>query len=201
MDHPQAVIEKARCLEQLLLRLEAGEPFEQTRAALELRVKEKDVPRLQVKYDAGGRAWEALIDGRYGHPQKANSAVRQWMYDRKEEDELLTAGELAEEVAEEFRVDLSVGHVNYVLRKVELTRPPGRPPKRRTEREEPPEPVATTEERAESPEPATMSEGNAESVEQAGLFFPRGGEARDGGSRRGGGLLGDGPRGLSAGQP
>ena len=180
MNHPQAVIEKAQRLEQLLLHLEAGEPFEQTRAALDLRVKEKDVPWLQAKYDASGRAWEALIDGRYGHSQKANSAVLQWMYDRKKEDESLTAGELAKELAEKFKVNLSVGQINYLLRKVELTRPPGRPPKRRTAGDESPEPMATAEERAETPEPVTAVEGNTESVEHAGLFFPGGGEARDG---------------------
>ena len=180
MNHPQAVIEKAQRLEQLLLRLEAGESFEQTRAALKLHVKEKDVPRLQAKYDANGRTWEALIDGRYGHPQKANSAVLQWMYDRKKEDESLTAGELARELAEKFNVNLSVGQINYLLRKVGLTRSSGRPPKRRTAGEESPEPRDMAEKRTESPEPETTVEGNAESVEQAGLFFPGGSKARDG---------------------
>jgi transposase len=167
MNHPQAVIEKAQRLEQLLLRLEASEPFEPARAALGLRVKEQDVPRLQAKYDASGRTWEALLDGRYGHSQKANSAVRQWLYDRKKEDQSLTAGELAKELAEKFKVNLSVGQLNYLLRKVELTRPPGRPPKPRAAGDE-------------SPEPVTAVAGNPESVEHAGLFFPGGGEARDG---------------------
>jgi hypothetical protein len=112
MDHPQAVIEKAQRLEQLLLRLEAGEAFEPTCTALELRVKEKDIPRLQAKYEAGGRKWEALIDGREA---------------------------------------------------------------------ESPKPEATVEEKAEPPEPETTVEGRAESVEHAGLFFPGGGKARDGG--------------------
>lgn len=181
MDHPQAIIEKAQRLEQLLRRLEAGEAFEPACTALELRVKEKDIPRLQAKYEAGGRKWEALIDGRYGHPLKVNSAVRQWMYDRKKEDETLTAGELAKELAAKFQIELSVGQTNYLLRKVELARPRGRPPKqKRAEAEPSPEPVATVEESAEAPEPETTVKGNEESVEHAGLFFPGGGKARDG---------------------
>jgi transposase len=168
LDHPQAVVEKAQRLEQLLLHLEAGEAFEPTCTALELHVKEKDIPRLQAKYDAGGRNWEVLIDGRYGHPLKVNSAVRQWMYERKKEDESLTAGELAKELAATFQVDLSVGQINYLLRKVELTRPRGRPPKQKAAGTEPAEPETTVE-------------GNVESVEHAGLFFPGGGEAGDGG--------------------
>jgi hypothetical protein len=65
MNHPPAVREKARQIEQLLRRVEAGESFQSVRAALGLRVEE-DLPRLRAKYEAGGRRWEALIDGRYG---------------------------------------------------------------------------------------------------------------------------------------
>lgn len=180
MNHPQAVMEKAQRLEQLLLCLEASASFEPTRAALKLHVKAKDVPRLRAQYDAKGRTWEALLDGRYGHPQKANSAVRQWLYDRKQEDESLTAGELARELAEKFKVNLSGGQINYLLRKVGLTRSAGRPPQRRPAGAESPEPPATAEERAETPEPVTASEGNTEAAENAGLFFPRGSEARAG---------------------
>ena len=131
-----AVCEKAQRLERLLLRLEAGEPFEPVRADLGLSVRAEDMPKLQAKYEAGGRAWEALIDGRYGHPQTAHSALREWMYERKREDESLTARELAEKIAEQFQVELSIGHINYLLRKVELTRPRGRPRRRREEEEE-----------------------------------------------------------------
>lgn len=146
-----------------------------------MHVKEKDIPRLQAKCEAGGRKWEALIDGRYGHPLKVNSAVRQWMYDRKKEDESLTAGELAKELFAKFQIDLSVGQVNYLLRKVELTRPRGRPPKKKKAEAEPsPGPVATIGESTGAPEPETRVEGNEKSVEHAGLFFPGGGKAGDG---------------------
>lgn len=201
MDHPQAVIEKAQRLEQLLLRLEAGAAFEPTCSTLELRVKEKDIPRLQGKYAAGGRKWEALLDGRYGHPLKVNSAVRQWMYERKKEDDRLSAGELAKELAAKFNVDLSVGHVNYLLRKVELTRPRGRRPQQQTVAQEPAAPAVGVEEQAAPPEPAAPGAGKIESVEHAGLFFPRGGKARDGGSGSGRGLPGEGSGSISAAQP
>ena len=167
MIHPPAVCEKAQRLERLLLRLEAGEPFDPVRADLGLSVRAEDVPKLQAEYEAGGRTWEALIDGRYGHPQTAHSALREWMYERKREDESLTARELAEEIAEQFQLELSIGHINYLLRKVELTRPRGRPQRRR-EGEEEGEAVSSA---------AAPSD---ESLDNGGIFFPGGGEARDG---------------------
>jgi len=78
----------------------------------------------------GWRSWEALIDGRYCHPQKAHSALCEWMHERKRENKSLTAGELAGEIAEQFQVELSIGQINYLLRKKELTRPRGRPRRR-----------------------------------------------------------------------
>jgi transposase len=167
MIYPPAVCEKAQRLERLLLRLEAGELFDPVRADLGLSVRAEDVSKLQTKYEAGGRTWEALIDGRYGHPQTAHSALREWMYERKREDDSLTARELAEEIAEQFQVELSIGHINYLLRKVELTRPRGRPHRRR-EGEEEGEAVSSA---------AAPSD---ESLDNGGIFFPGGGEARDG---------------------
>ena len=167
MTHPPAVCEKAQRLERLLLRLEVGEPFDQVRADLDLSVRAEEVSKLQAKYKAGGRTWEALIDGRYGHPQTAHSALREWMYERKREDKSLTARELTEEIAEQFQVELSIGHINYLLRKVELTRPRGRPRRRREEGEAAPAPVAPS----------------SESLDNGGIFFPGSGEARDGDHR------------------
>lgn len=152
MYYPPAVSEKARRLEQLLLRLEAGEPLEQVRAELELELKPERVSQLKAKYEAGGRRWEALLDGRFGHYQHVNSAVRAYLFERKQQDERLTAGELASEVEQKFGLRISVGHINHVLREVALTGTPGRPRKRAV--------------RAESP--ATSVPVQA----QAGLFFP-----------------------------
>ena len=179
MIHPPAVCEKAQCLERLLQRIEAGEPLDQVCVDLDLNVKAEDIPKLQAKYEAGGRTWEALIDGRYGHPQTAHSGLREWMYERKREDKSLTAGELAKEIAERFQVELSIGHINYLLRKKELTRPRGRPRQRR-------------EKEAESETTPASATPPGESLPNGGLFFPRRGEAGNGpdGDRRG--WLGDG---------
>ncbi len=165
MNHPPAVCEKAQQVERLLQRVEAGEPFESACAALGLCVEAEDLPRLQARYEAGGRRWEALIDGRYGHPQKAHSALREWLYERKRADESLTAPELAREVQERFGVALSAGHINYLLRKVELARPPGRPPRAAG--------------RETSVGAAAVNESDI-SLANAGIFFPRSRETRDG---------------------
>ena len=175
MSHPLVVCEKAHRLERLLQRLEAGERLVSVRAELGLDVTAAEVPDLRAKYEAGGRTWEALLDGRYGHPQTAHSALREWMYQRKREDPTLTAEQLAEAVVAQFGVGLSAGHVNYLLRKVELTRTPGRPYKT------PADPSDTS---APAVPPAT-------SLNQAGLFFPRGSQARDGRGRNRRGVSGE----------
>lgn len=176
MIHPPAVCEKAQCLERLLLRLEAGEPLDQVCADLDLSIEAEKVAEFQARYEAGGRTWEALIDGRYGHPQKAHSALREWMYERKREEETLTARELASEIAEQFQVELSIGHINYLLRKVGLTRPRGRPRRGQGDTER------------SSASPPVPSD---ESLDNAGLFFPRRSEAGNGRGRDGGGVSGD----------
>jgi len=153
--HPPAVCERAQRLESLLQRVEAGEPLEKVNADLGLNVKAEDLPRLRAKYEAGGGNWEALIDGRYGHSQKAHSALREWMYERKREDSSLTARELKAEIAEQFQVELTVGHINYLLRKEELTRPRGRP--------------RGGKEKSETA--ATDEAPSSESLDNGGLFF------------------------------
>lgn len=183
-DHPTAVIEKAKRLAQLLQSGEQGEPLEQVCAELDLAVDAKRLAQLQAKYQTGGRTWEALLDGRYGHPIKAHSALREWLHERKRQDKELTAPQLVDEVKEQFGVELSAGHINYLLRKVELTRPPGRPPSRPAPEGEPVPPQAPSQ-----------------SLDNAGIFFPGSREAGDGHPRGGGGLLGDGPSGLSGGPP
>ena len=167
MSHPPAVREKAQSLEQLLQRLEAGERLISVRAELGLDVKAAEVPHLRAKYEASGQTWESLLDGRYGHPQTAHSALREWMYQRKREDPTLTAEQVAEAVAAQFGVPLSAGHVNYLLRQVELTRPTGRPSKA---------PTNTVDTSVPATPPDTA-------LDQAGLFFPRGGQARPGRGR------------------
>jgi transposase len=157
MYYPPAVQQKAQRLEQLLVRLEAGEPLDQLCAALGFKLTRKRISQLQAKYEAGGRSWQALQDGRFGHYQQVNTAVRAYLYERKQQDDQLTAGQLASEVTAKFGVTVSEGHVNHVLRQVALTRPPGRPgPK------------------------SALSEPTAPPdlpVANAGLFFPGRGEA------------------------
>lgn len=166
MNHPPVVCEKAQQLEQLLQRVEAGEPFESVRTELGLRIKKKALPRLRARYEASGRQWEALIDGRYGHSQKVHSAAREWLYEQKREDESLTASELAQKLKARFEIEVSAGHINYLLRKRELTRPPGRP--QRSEVQE------------TGVEAAAVESDSGSSLENAGIFFPRSSEAGDG---------------------
>ena len=156
--YPPAVRRKAEKLEQLLLRLEAGEKLAQVCTELELELTPKRAKKLKGKYEAGGRQREALLDGRFGHSQHVNSSIRAYLYERKQEDKELTAGELATEVEKKYQVKVSEGHINHILRKVALTRRPGRPRKETEQEEEREAPQAN-----------------------AGLFFPGGSETGTGG--------------------
>jgi transposase len=165
MDYPDAVLEKAKRLEQLLHRVTAGEPLDKVSEALGLELDQERLARAQAKYEAGGCRWEALVDGRFGHAQKVHSEIREWLYTRKERDEDVRAPQLAREVKEKFGVEVDPGHINYLLRKRGLTAPPGRPYKKKPASQE-------------ATEAATAP---SESIDNAGVFFPGGCEGGNGG--------------------
>jgi hypothetical protein len=165
MDYPPAVIAKAQQFETLLHRVAAGEACAAVCADLGLTVTPAELARLQAKYAAGAQHWTALLDGRFGHAQCVNSAMREWLYERKRQDASLRAAALAAALAQEFGVRVAAGHINYLLRKVGLSSPPGRP------YNNPPAPAPTS---AEAPP--------APSLAHAGLFFPGGRETGHGGA-------------------
>jgi len=169
MDYPPAVVDKAHRLEMLLQRVEAGESFELVRAELGVPLAAADLPKWQAKYAAGGRRWEALLDGRFGHTHTINSAMREWLYERKRQDPTLRAPALAAALADEFGVTVAAGHINYLLRKVGLTSPPGRPFKT--------PPAADTGETAAvsaATAPPSAAAPPIPILANAGLFFPHG---------------------------
>ena len=159
MEYPLAIRKKAHRLEQLLLRVTAGESLDALNAELGFKLDKESLARQQAKYAAGGCSWQALLDGRQGHARKAHSALREWLYARKQADDDLRSPQLAQEIQDKFGVQLSGGHVNYLLRKRELTAPPGHPY---------PHPAAASSAAAA---PATAAAGEA--VENAGVFFSR----------------------------
>ena len=167
--YPPAVIEKAKNQEKLLQARAADKTLAQAGAIAGIAVMTvKEVNRLQRKYEAGGRTWKALLDGRFGHDIKANSAIKAWLYERRRQDSTVRANQLVREIKGKFGVEFKDGHINYLLRKEGLTAPVGRPEKKK--------PVET-ESREEEP--------REESLENAGIFFPGGSERSDG--RRGSG--------------
>jgi transposase len=157
VDHPQAVIEKAQRLAQLLQRVEEGEGLAEVCAEIGVEVTPDRLVVLQKKYETGGRRWEALIDGRHGHAQKVTADMKEWLYERKRQDKTLTGPELVKAIRDKFGVELSVGHINHLLRQVALSRQTGRPPKAVAEKET---------------ETVDISE---QVVDNAGIFFPGGG--------------------------
>ncbi|MCP4544598.1 MAG: winged helix-turn-helix domain-containing protein [Chloroflexi bacterium] len=165
MDYPEAVIEKAKRHEELLQRVAGGKSRVQVCTELGINVDEERFAVLRAKYETGGRTWQALLDGRHGHAKKVHSAIREWLYERKEQDEDVRAPALVGEVEERFGVKVSDGHINYLLRKRGLTAPPGRPYKR-----------------SPAEEAAELITESPESLDNAGIFFPGGSEARDGGA-------------------
>ena len=157
MDQPQAVIEKAQRLAQLLQRVEQGAALAEVCVEIGLELTPAHLVVLQAKYEAGGRRWEALIDGRHGHAQKVSSDMKEWLYERKRQDKTLTGPHLVAAIQQQFGIDLSLGHVNYLLRSVELSRQTGRPPK------------------SAATEATERGERSEQVVDNAGIFFPGGG--------------------------
>ena len=86
MDYPDAVIAKAKRTATLIERVESGESLAKVRTELGLSVSWEQLKKLQAKYEAGGREWQVLLDGRFGHDVKAHSALRAWLYERKRQD-------------------------------------------------------------------------------------------------------------------
>lgn len=175
MEYPKAVLEKAKRLEQLVLRVSAGEPLAEVNEELGFELDQKQVAEIEAKYEAGGRKWAVLLDGRYGHAQKIHSGIREWLYRRKERDEAVRAPQLAREIKEKFEVEVDPGHLNYLLRKRGLSAPVGRPYQEKGEAEEKEEP---------SPDG---------SMDNAGVFFPGRGEGRAGRGRSARRNRGDSP--------
>jgi transposase len=168
MNYPQAVIEKAQNLEQLLKRITAGATLGEANQALGFDLDQEQLERAQVKHKAGGCRWEALIDGRHGHAQKIHSGIREWLYNRKDGEEEIRAPQLVKEIAEKFGVEVTPEHINYLLRKRGLTAPVGRPYKQQPAEEE------QTEAETNSSEP----------VDNAGIFFSGESEGGNGGGAR-----------------
>jgi len=186
MEHPPAILEKAQRLEQLLLRVAAGEPLKEVNAELGFDLTDMMLAHQQAKYEAGGHTWEALIDGRHGHAHKAHSALREWLYARKEADDSLRAPQLVKEIQEKFSVTLTDGHVNYLLQRRALTAPPGRPFKKTPDVQshaegQPPSAEESSEEAHAVAGASVTADVPSESVDNAGLFFPRNSQGRDGG--------------------
>jgi len=162
MEYPAKVREKAQQMEQLLLLIEQGTSLEEACAQLNVEVSERQLSRLQAKYQAGGRQWEALQDGRYGHRQGVTLEIENWLYARKRQEaglpakEQSTAAQLGQEIETRFQVKLNHWQINYVLRQRGLTRPTGRP--RRTDE---------TESSGESEKEASVTDR----IANAGVFF------------------------------
>jgi transposase len=156
MAYPPAVIDKAKKQEKLLQTRAAGKSLAEARAISGIAAMTvREANRLQRKYEAGGRTWQGLLDGRFGHDIKANSALKEWLYERKRQDVTIRANQLVEEIKERFGVEFRAGHINYLLRKEGLTAPMGRPEKQAGR---------GTANQAAEPE--------ASSQENAGIFFP-----------------------------
>lgn len=120
-------------MEHLLTQVEQGRSLEEACAELNVEVSARQLSVLQARYQAGERRWEALLDGRFGHPQALTLDIQEWLYERKRQQAELpaaqqsTASQLGQEIQARFQVAVKPWQINYVLRKRGLTRPVGRP--------------------------------------------------------------------------
>ena len=168
MHYPLAIIEKAKRTEELVKRVSAGEALVTVCDELNISVSSSRFAKLLKRYEAGGQSYESLIDGRQGHAQKSHAGIQEYLYGLKRDRPQLKASQLAAAIESKFDVKFSEGHINYLLRRVGLSSPQGRPKSVRTDK--PPETDLT--------DPAD------EELPNAGLFFPRSGAGRDGSASR-----------------
>jgi transposase len=152
-------VNRALAQEQLLRRLDQGETFDSLCQELNLALSRDYLPQLRQRYRQGGSTWVALIDQRHGHAYKVTLARRAWLRQQKEQNPALTQQQLARRFQEEFQVALSQSQVSNILRAAGVALPGG-------QRYHP--------------------QGEAAlAVERAGVFFPSGCCAPDGGAEYG----------------
>jgi hypothetical protein len=149
-------VNRALAQEQFLQRLDHGEDFEALCQKLGLCLKPRSLPFLRRRYRQGGSTWEALLDHRHGHSYKITPERRAWLRTQKQENPALTQAELVQRFEEEFRISISQSQISNVLRAEGVAIPGG-------QRYHPP---------GEQSLP----------IERAGVFFPSGGGAPDGGT-------------------
>ena len=154
MSPSPAQIERAKKKEQWILRTAAGEDPEAVRQELGLPYQVSYLRHLRTRYEQGGRTWECLLDRRHRHANKGTLAVKVFLQEKKQAQPDLTGPELRQMVWEELHIDISLSRLNELLHAMELSNPPGRPPRR--------------ESTPHQPEPTERS------LDNAGLFFPQG---------------------------
>jgi len=123
-----AQVDLALRKEQLILRVERGEPLEEVSEDLGLAYHPKHVSRLRHRYIEGGRHWVALVDGREGRrPTKITTEIAQWIITELQRDSGVTASHLRHQIRELFQVEVSVSHVRQLVSDVGHTGRCGRP--------------------------------------------------------------------------
>ena len=148
-------IHRALAQEQLLQRTDKEKDFDALCQELGLSLKCSSLPYLRRRYRQGGSTWEALLDKRRGHSYKMTPARRVWLRQQKQENPALTQQQLVERFKDEFQVTISQSQISNILRAEGVAIPGG-----------------------QRYHPAAEQ---ALPVERAGVFFPSGGSASDGG--------------------
>jgi beta-lactamase class A len=149
-------VNRALAQEQLLKRLDTGEGFEELCKELGLSHSRDYLPELRRRYCQGGSTWEVLIDRRHGHSYKVTPERRSWLRQQKQENPALTQQQLAELFEAEFQVTISQSQISNILRAEGVAIPGGQRYRASAEQALP--------------------------VERAGVFFPSGSRAPDGGA-------------------
>lgn len=148
-------VHRALAQEQLLKRIDQEMDFDALCQELGVSLKRSSLPYLRRRYRQGGSTWEALLDQRRGHSYKMTPERRTWLRQQKQENPALTQQQLVELFEDEFQVTISQSQVSNILRAEGVAIPGGQRYRASAEQVLP--------------------------VERAGVFFPSGSRAPDGG--------------------
>ncbi len=151
----RAQIDLALRKEQLILRLERGEPLDVVSQELGLTYHPKHVSRLRRQYIDGGRHWMALVDESRGRPAQITDEIVQWMASELQRDPGVTASSLCAQVEKLFEVEIGERRMQQLARESGYPGQRGRPYQA-------------------SPSVVVSTEPLVKQTPCAGIFFPAG---------------------------
>ena len=100
----------------------AGQSWRAAAAQSQLKISRSTAYRLVQLARDEGKAAEAFLDDRHGHPYKLTEPVKAWLVEVCTRDPQIPSSRIQAELKSSFGIEVSVGHINYVRAKRGVTK-------------------------------------------------------------------------------